>query len=108
MRDIKFRAWNRNTNSWNFINYTVDAVASLGVATTGYAWCQSTGLYDKRGHLIYEGDIINPNHEIASHHYRPKIVEWKNTRYYNGFNVGKSENGKCEIIGNIYENKDLL
>jgi uncharacterized phage protein (TIGR01671 family) len=72
---------------------------------------QFTGLYDRNGREIYEGDIIswdiNGNHHIA-----PVIFEC------GSFWMGKEKNGWCvyndwgrgeyEILGNIHENPELL
>lgn len=72
---------------------------------------QYTGLKDKNGKEIYDGDIMKRPQQNADktpngNHY--KVVEWKifgNNSV--GFNVSAQCN-KYEIIGNIYENPELL
>jgi len=65
---------------------------------------QYTGLKDKNGKGIYEGDIldrvINPLPKYM------RVVEWRTERNRNGWNIAKGE--AHEIIGNIYENPELL
>ena len=70
---------------------------------------QCTGLKDKNGKLIYEGDIISEN-------WHKYILEWGRgdfqLRDFAKGSVYTFPAGicieKCEIIGNIYQNPELL
>ena len=78
---------------------------------------QCTGLKDKNGKLIYEGDIVKYKDEV----YDLCIgrIQWDNAhyelQYYTGEKYGWFSHILClkhiknvEVIGNIYENKELL
>ena len=69
---------------------------------------QCTGLQDKNGKLIYEGDIVKDL--IMSGIFY--IVKWFNSGFYLESTISgsflKFNDTQQEVIGNIYENPELL
>ena len=67
---------------------------------------QYTGLTDKNGKKIFEGDILKFGDFVYS-------IEWKEDRLGYGYaeradRMLEQDGGHCTIIGNIHENPELL
>lgn len=74
---------------------------------------QSTGLHDKNGKEVFVGDIIKctrgcPHEVYIEKEYAGTFIGGMPAVYLKGLNVGYAWTGAEEIIGNIYENKDIL
>ena len=76
--------------------------------------CQFTGIYDKNGRKIFEGDIVNFYNGDGE--FSPYEVRWQDSAFLVLMN-GKPNlfdvlddffSRRCEIIGNIYDNPELL
>jgi hypothetical protein len=113
MREIKFRAWDKtcnvmHSNSFNLENpYQVN----IGLANEkDLVWMQYTGLKDKNGKEIYEGDILNTHANFDTPYIRE--VVWKGCalefKPITGFTLCETNTNHFEVIGNIYENPELL
>lgn len=111
-RIIKFRAW--DGEAW--FGFSVDSVGgSLGefLQTKAVAICQFTGLKERNGKEIYEGDLMR---SIPNEHEPQEILEVFWDDQLNGFAMrNKDKNYQTPImetiytiIGNIYENPELL
>jgi len=107
-REIKFRVWDKATNEMYYQDIGGDCLM------------QYTGLKDKNGKEIYEGDIIDLLHPCWSNIAEVKYFE--NEACFGIESLEKINKGsrksflhifqepylKLEVLGNIYENKDLL
>jgi len=131
MREIKFRAWDNGqmyyagekhqmispdadrhfyiyADGWEFASLEGQLLAD----ENGGVLMQCTGLHDKNGVEIYEGDVVEAKRQTTrdgrpngSYSHRT-VVKWVVNLQKCGFNIGASS--KYEVIGNIYENPNLL
>jgi uncharacterized phage protein (TIGR01671 family) len=74
---------------------------------------QSTGLYDKNGKEVFVGDIIKctrgcPHEVYLEKEYGGTYVGGMPAIYLKGIREGYAWTGAEEILGNIYENPELL
>lgn len=74
--------------------------------------CQCTGLKDKNGKLIWENDIINfeTGKAVVIWDKAEWRIKWiKDTIWRKDLHFWTNEDDwKCEVIGNIFDNKELL
>lgn len=135
MRPIKFRAWDRKSkkmrtvddlkNLWTLCNHggEVKTIPNVIVINQSYKGddlelvvdkdcdlMQYTGLKDKTGKEIYAGDLLKDEQGNIGK------VFWQNSQAHFAINWQRKDGsydtdccfGYGEVIGNIYENPELL
>src|SRR3990167_4634455 len=111
-RIIKFRMWNGQEMNYKFfVNSGKDSVElNEGIEMAQSVWklMQFTGLLDKNGKEIYEGDIVKTEDFTGYIWYRSPDFVIRQDIGSNNEHTYLDFFRKCEIIGNIFENSELL
>ena len=136
MREIKFRAWDKKhkqmvnlytptafcEDGYDEIDYIafskcdvhyVDSSQVVGVEQ--YELMQYTGLKDKNGKEIWEGDILKHSeygscevvNKFGGFGIEAKTSSWISSGFHS-FSTRSADYEHCEVIGNIYEDGHLL
>ena len=136
MRELKFRVWDKANNRYlrrdstgidnlgNIIDFEncdeddrgVHNVRVLGKNDMGFTTEQYTGLHDKNGKEIYEGDILSIPRRKDKKKDKLYTVVWHKTHARLNFANTNGEFGeisigkiiRSQIVGNIHENSELL
>lgn len=120
---FKFRVWNKENKKlydWDFLEKTKGEDCTL-------FWClnqaqndfkhnillQCTGLKDKNGNLIFEGDLVKVNNKTIAiiQYYRGMFgcrFDKEKEDFTRFLGVGAYSDDEIEVIGNIYETPELL
>ena len=128
MKEIKFRAWDDVEDKMYYTGEETDIIfyfddngivaeKILGDYETEklpyLKYMPFTGLYDRKGTPIYEGDLLqHPNGTIAEIQYSDDLAAFVAVYMQNSNTemdyLDKEIVSKCKIAGNIYENPELL
>ena len=117
-----FRAWDKEYEEMYLvdeINFDCGEFESIGDGITFLRGAdkvelmQSTGLFDKNGKEVFVGDIIKctrgcPHEVYIEEEYGGTYVGGMPAIYLKGIREGYAWTGDEKIIGNIYENPELL
>jgi len=134
MREIKFRAWDKEQEHWvNGLHFSLHLTGNVTdpcqnnlLMNDRYSVQQFTGLKDKNGKEIYEGDIVrvwalgfkNGNEDGDFGLYQDRETDkvtmdrfpiyWLENEAFGYEGEDLIDPEQCEVIGNIYENPELL
>ena len=118
----KFRAWlkkeQKMDNDVDHISWLEDELYCIGdgitymVSAEDLVLMQSTGLLDKYGKKIFEGDIVKMSKDVYSEPTYYEVVRHRGGAY----RLESKQHGcelwlrhtDCEVVGNVYENQELL
>jgi hypothetical protein len=111
MRPIRFRVWDEKYNCWdtshNFYFY-----ANSPLISQGRIFQQYTGFTDRNGKDVYEGDIFRSEgaYKWAAVEFMDGkfVVALMGARVYDLCELFEVDYDKPEVIGNIFENAELL
>ena len=122
MREIKFRAWDKENKQWLRDSFLLCSYGgkdnSIEISTEscgtehGQRDCdidlmQFTGLLDKNGKEIYDGDFLPALYGPQLVRWNEESARWDGVRE-NGYDTPSGWCSQREVIGNIHENPSLL
>ena len=111
MREIKFRVWDLSVSKYRtFLTLSANTGAICSSNPEHYVLEQFTGLHDKNGKEIYEGDILKRES------FTSWVITFNNSCFcaanitmpYRPFTLLDVDMSQREVIGNIHENPELI
>ena len=120
---MKYRLWCKDKNEWEKDSWVILPNGNLmwveygnlvgGVYMKNHILVKSTGVKDIEGKEIYEGDIIR-YWDNFDERYKLAIIKFDKGSFIMtndriNWNIGvTNKDDKIKIVGNIYENKNLI
>jgi len=104
MREIKFRAWHTQDL---FMTHNFERWDMIVLNSVTYDVMQYTGLKDKNGKEIYEGDVVKYGHRIGEIIYCGDRFSISRKNDLDDLHFFQHD-WKVEVIGNIHQNPELL
>ena len=112
-REIKFRTWHKRNKKMidvGEMDFNLQSIYyNMGnVSFDEFEIMQYTGLKDKNGKEIFEGDIIEAENRLWQIGFRDGCfvgVDFKNVAWDELVNIGY---GETKVIGNVFEDSELL
>lgn len=133
MRQILFRGKRVDNGRWIFgyyfqkqnplsadglpISHHISDIPPFGAEVDPETIGQFTGLYDKNGKKIFEGDVVDVAYDIQYVGVAAERIGLFEVVFYDGCFMKKKRSGglfhfipsdKCQVIGTIYDNPELL
>lgn len=113
-REIKFRAWDKVNKKWRFIKLrnsgreTIEDAGARIQPSIFVGLMQYTGLKDKSGREIYEGDIIKKHNETGGVIFHNSAFRFKSKDIKRKTHPTLVMYADDEVVGNIHENPNLI
>lgn len=126
MKELKFRVWDKERETflnnvfigldgklYQFSKATIFGIAITYLDSENKNISKFTGLHDKNGKEIFEGDIIKIKDETYRITYNGCFSSFDMTnidkaKQYKDLYILNRDYQKSEIVGNIYQNRELL